>query len=1453
MTVRGIQESSHNPGVQHIFRVSSPASFCQNMASLAGSRSPQPQFVPAATLPSNVAPRIHRADAVTTPSLLWWIRGRSTTGVQHFHSHLKTVSTLHGRGANTQQPLGFKIRFNHGQCLLQNAPECSSSTLRMSVPNVWSQGMLNVTTASRAHRALYKCNNGARHLGNHNIAAELIGLADRRIGGSSDSRNTERPPHAFVFPHATVFEIFRATDEVWFALKQQQQQCDNITTFVALPEPHLQEVPYPLNEQGRPLTVEYLPLHFQTRQLDVFCFHGDVARIFKIPGRGTYSGQYVACCGHTTEVQFNRIAHNWNDNLITEKYSLRSSSPSPVLDVSGPQESIREHPFDTYRMHLAMQPPVDDVDGIIKTYAPSPFDYWIANALNPETFPQFPSTSSHVKHRNDSLPAGTRYHLLNVRMGRPRKRKHGEWIHVPDSDGETSPPPSSDFIPVTYFHGLATGPVVSSSQTLHIPSSPSQIDDILDVESFMPSQEDQDDEPIQSLSSLLDAFAEMLAIDPDYFDHLNEVSVLPRPKKPSDNALKVWMQDRDRFVSEDICWEGRGAYTSGSCAHCEAEWTGAYFTECSLKKLGLRIQLGHKAGECCSHPEPAFGDDFTVTEVNGIHSIGIDFCNCETAQPHFIQLLRYRWFPSTVTKPMSAATFRVLKHFQLLSFESKASAFEYYSALACHTNNTGAPSKDRYRQFLRMVREYRNIKMLKRFGRGHDPTGTEGTGNGQCAVLCPACPQPGWNLPANWKESMPSQRFLYCLFLAIDANFRLKRKHVSSDEADPSLMDGSAYFVKETEYKSYLSKYSDLIEQPPSTCSNHDAVNKERSGKGLATTGAGTVDCARHDIKRPSSVGDLQKGERVKDTDLVEVVVSYDIACQWSSDIWGRMMKYPHTMHVDHDDHTRFRFLIPKFHLPAHIKACQEKFSFNFNRHVGRTDGEAPERGWSHINPVAMSTREMGPGSRRDTLDDHFGNWNWKKTTLMVAEYSDHQNRYLEFHNGLPQAATAQWINQLTEWEADHSKSNPFIAKFKSVSQDTVRRAMAQEEAEQMITGMAYVMHEAVSASTLIMMGLDIEEQQRRLLSDLRALGLHASDTQKTKLQTRSNVLYRKIQAWIDIQYLYIPHLRVIRACASSHPDGREERPEAIKLWLPSAIAHDLDNLCDMRLLNIEWQLREAQAHDALDELRESLRVCSYLYIDKDRFQFGQYMNTRSRTVISRVQTKVNASAAKYRVACAALTYLAPPLSKMGWVLDFPNLKDGDVHGLKDPEDDHLARRKPGKPKSDRSVPSEGHRTISWIWTKFGTSIQDQEDEGLQDGTFLTRFLKLSSHWCLGLRIEYCKSKARADRWYEEIQLLREEMRRVPQYFQTHAKVWEARIRHVSWSDRFPHDKEQRADFAMVEGRVAYAMQQAAQFRSMKLHVEHLWRFVDEYVKMSTSDVIPPELEGEGDISDNDL
>lgn len=59
---------------------------------------------------------------------------------------------------------------------------------------------------------------------------------------------------------------------------------------------------------------------------------------------------------------------------------------------------------------------------------------------------------------------------------------------------------------------------------------------------------------------------------------------------------------------------------------------------------------------------------------------------------------------------------------------------------------------------MRMVREWRHLVMLKRSGHGHDSSGVMGTSEGQCAVLCPACPQPGKNLPDNWQDTPKAKR-----------------------------------------------------------------------------------------------------------------------------------------------------------------------------------------------------------------------------------------------------------------------------------------------------------------------------------------------------------------------------------------------------------------------------------------------------------------------------------------------------------------------------------------------------------------------------------------------------------------------------------------------------------------------------------------------------------------------
>ena len=51
---------------------------------------------------------------------------------------------------------------------------------------------------------------------------------------------------------------------------------------------------------------------------------------------------------------------------------------------------------------------------------------------------------------------------------------------------------------------------------------------------------------------------------------------------------------------------------------------------------------------------------------------------------------------------------------------------------------------------MRVSRTWRDLSNRKRAGFGHDALNDPG--KGELAVFCPACPQPGINLPKNWAE-----------------------------------------------------------------------------------------------------------------------------------------------------------------------------------------------------------------------------------------------------------------------------------------------------------------------------------------------------------------------------------------------------------------------------------------------------------------------------------------------------------------------------------------------------------------------------------------------------------------------------------------------------------------------------------------------------------------------------
>lgn len=134
------------------------------------------------------------------------------------------------------------------------------------------------------------------------------------------------------------------------------------------------------------------------------------------------------------------------------------------------------------------------------------------------------------------------------------------------------------------------------------------------------------------------------------------------------------------------------------------------------------------------------------------------------------------------------------------------------------------------------------------------------------------------------------------MFIAIDANFRLKRRAVSSEARDPALGSGQGYFVQDDMYRKYLADTADQKDVRTvilifgtnshctqiSTCTGFAALMHANTkwSQGYATTGVAMGVCSRHGFILPNAVGDLQKGERSVLVDSVSLALTHTIMLQ---------------------------------------------------------------------------------------------------------------------------------------------------------------------------------------------------------------------------------------------------------------------------------------------------------------------------------------------------------------------------------------------------------------------------------------------------------------------------------------------------------------------------------------------------------------------------------------------
>ena len=190
--------------------------------------------------------------------------------------------------------------------------------------------------------------------------------------------------------------------------------------------------------------------------------------------------------------------------------------------------------------------------------------------------------------------------------------------------------------------------------------------------------------------------------------------------------------------------------------------------------------------------------------------------------------------------------------------------------------------------------------------------------------------------------------------------------------------------------------------------------------------------------------------------------ISYDIACQWHKKFLIRLQKFPRDMQLD-AERIDLRYAVPKFHLNTHGADCQTRFSLNYMTGAARTCGEGIETGWAHTNPLSTSVREMSPSTRHETLDDHWGAWNWQKiigfgkcifsfvhrmilTNLMTGQFfyskfseailmrDKHRHLLSKYTAAFPTEMISRWEASIVAWNKDHNNPDPYQQSTRRMS-----------------------------------------------------------------------------------------------------------------------------------------------------------------------------------------------------------------------------------------------------------------------------------------------------------------------------------------------------------------------------------------------------------------------------------
>ncbi|KAF9035671.1 hypothetical protein BDZ89DRAFT_1130289 [Hymenopellis radicata] len=505
-------------------------------------------------------------------------------------------------------------------------------------------------------------------------------------------------------------------------------------------------------------------------------------------------------------------------------------------------------------------------------------------------------------------------------------------------------------------------------------------------------------------------------------------------------------------------------------------------------------------------------------------------------------------------------------------------------------------------------------------------------------VLCPACPEYGFNMPKNWTEIPPEYRHLCVIQKMNDGNFKIHCAKKNSDPDDVNLLGDRGLQPNPDTMKEYrarkLKKAKKNEEKVP--CNNHRASNDKskrfadcqysgiRQGQCCYAFVYSTVDFPRGEDQKSmdmatarnlerSGLGGLKQGDPIPPVDY-----AYDCMCQYCINLEYRFANNKELVHLL-PVVKQMRKMIGATHVYAHVDICKYIYGPFYMQCAGHFHGETSEHFWPTSNPFDPLIFQMNIHYGHEIYFYLAMDWNYRKTmampNLLYKDLTYAVSQYRAFDREFA-ACTAKNEALIPSWKAQFAHLNgaswkwvtdtkgkevktdvesPYKHRSKKMpSVDKVIEAYTADPCPVQSVGGA----KSNDLAIWIAQGVSLEKEQRDLVMLIAREKKYPSTLDQEMIRRSHKHIEQQMEVWLELQQKYLDP--ILKEEEDSEEDDQSAESTSLKqgkkansseaeegsvekwiLALPSSLTPMLRERLDY-LVQLETEIREGAAFQAL-------------------------------------------------------------------------------------------------------------------------------------------------------------------------------------------------------------------------------------------------------------------------------